>query len=331
MVITRTPFRLSLFGGGTDYRAWFENHGGLVIGATFRKYCYISSRPLPPFFDHKTRAVYSKTELVQNNSELQHPSIRACLQYLEIQDGLEIHHDGDLPARAGLGSSSAFTVGFLLCLRAMRHEMPTKEELAEQAIHVEQQILKENAGIQDQILAAHGGLQVVHIDSKGQYTPTPLRPSADYFRALEEHILLGFTGLPTNATELAQAQVQEIQNSKHSRVGEIHSITEEALKLLKTEADPSQIGKLLNESWQIKRSITEKSSNPEIDQLYDVARKAGAYGGHLMGAGGGGFMMLFAPQSQHRVIKEALPEIKVWVPFKFDKSGAQVIMHTDAY
>ena len=328
MIITRTPFRLSLFGGGTDYNAWFHQHGGLVIGATFSRYCYLSCRHLPPFFDYKTRVVYSRTENIVHNHEIQHPAVRGCLEHLGIEDGLEIHHDGDLPARSGLGSSSAFTVGLLLCLKALRHEMPTKRSLADQAIHVEQKLLKENVGIQDQIFAAHGGMKAIHIDRSGDYEASHLILPPDYMRALEEHILLGFTGQTRIADTLASSQIKKIESGQ-SNMGEIHRIAQEALQLLNQHVDLSKIGELLDASWKVKRSIADGISNDGIDELYDAAKKAGAYGGKLLGAGGGGFMMFFAPPYRHQQIQKALPSIKVWVPFKFDKTGSQVIFHND--
>lgn len=328
MIITRTPFRLSLFGGGTDYNAWFSQHGGLVIGTTFRRYCYISCRHLPPFFDYKTRVVYSRTENILHNKDIQHPAVRGCLEHLGVDDGLEIHHDGDLPARSGLGSSSAFTVGLLLCLKAVRHEMPTKRSLADQAIHIEQKVLKENVGVQDQIFASFGGMKAIHIDRNGDYEATPLILPPDYFKALEDHILLGFTGQTRIADELAGAQIKQIESGL-SNMGEIHRIAQEALHLLGQRADLARIGDLLDASWKVKRSIAKGVSNDGIDEMYEEAKKAGAYGGKLLGAGGGGFMMFFAPPYRHQQIQKALPQIKVWVPFKFDKTGSQVIFHND--
>ncbi len=328
MIITRTPFRLSFFGGGTDYRAWFEENGGLVVGTTFRKYCYISCRPLPPFFEYQTRIVYSRTELVSKNQDVQHPAIRGCLQYLGVEDGLEIHHDGDLPARSGLGSSSSFTVGLLLGLHALRHQMPTKKSLADHAIQVEQQVLKENVGVQDQIFAAHGGMRVIHIQRDGDYIVEPLILPPDYTAALEDHVLLGFTGITRFATDLAGTQIEKIQSGK-SCVSEIHGIAKEAVGLFQSRADLPKIGELLDRSWKLKRSIAPGVSNDSIDEIYEAAKKAGAYGGKILGAGGGGFIMFFAPPYRHEHIRKALSKIRVWVPFKVDNTGAQVIFHND--
>lgn len=328
MIITRTPFRISFFGGGTDYQPWFSQHGGLVVGTTFQRFCYISCRLLPPFFEYKTRILYSRTETVNRNNQIQHPAIRGCLQFLGIEDGLEIHHDGDLPARSGLGSSSAFTVGFLLALHVQQHRMLTKRDLANKAIKVEQDVLKENVGIQDQILTSHGGMLAIQIDRSGSYETTPIVLSPDYRHAFEEHILLGFTGFTRDATKLSGIQMEGIREGKVD-MSEIHSIAQEGWNFLMKQADFTELGKLLDDSWSLKRGLVSGITNSFVDELYKRAKKTGAYGGKLLGAGGGGFMMFLAPPSQHQRIKEALKEIKVWVPFKMNQSGAQVVFHTD--
>ncbi len=330
MIITRTPFRLSFFGGGTDYPAWYQKNGGLVIGSTFARYCYLTCRLLPPFFDHKSRVVYSVIESVKDHSEIEHPAVRACLQYLGFNQGLEIHHDGDLPARSGLGSSSSFTVGLLLALRGLRGQMLTKRRLAEEAIHIEQKVLEENVGIQDQILAAHGGLNVIEMGPGDSYHVTPLMISPVYRKELQDHVLLGFTGLTRIASHIAEEQVKTISSGK-SRVSEIFDIAKEALQLLKAQSDFSKIGALMDKNWELKRSLSKDVSNGAIDAMYDAAIQAGAYGGKLLGAGGGGFMMFFAPPERHEKIKAALAQLKVWVPFEFEKDGAQVIFHTEMH
>ncbi|MDD2708935.1 MAG: kinase [Verrucomicrobiae bacterium] len=328
MIITRTPFRVSFFGGGTDYEPYYSRHGGVIVGASFHRYCYITCRPLPPFFEYKTRVAYSLIECVNEPREIKHPSIRGCLTYLGVRDGLQIHHEGDLPARSGLGSSSAFTVGMLLALHTLRHEMPTRRMLADQAIEVEQKVIGENVGIQDQILAAHGGMQVIDISPNGDYEVSPMILPPDYHDALEQHVLLGFTGLTRNATELAGAQIKMLKDNT-STMREIHDIARRALELFRQRAEFSKIGELLDASWRVKRTLANGLSNDSIDQMYEAARKAGAFGGKLMGAGGGGFVMFLAPPYRHLQIQEALPGIRVWVPFRFEKGGAQVIFHTD--
>ncbi|QUX97727.1 kinase [Marinomonas sp. CT5] len=328
MIITKTPYRLSFFGGGTDYRPWFEEKGGVIIASGIARYCYITVRKLPPFFEHKTRAVYSKIESVNQNSEIVHPSIKHCLEYLDMDDGLEIHHDGDLPARSGIGSSSSFTVGLLNALHALKYEMRSSRQLADEAIHVEQNLIKEDVGIQDQIMAAHGGLQVIRMGPGDQYSVSPLIVSPDYMRALEDHILLGFSGISRFSTHYAKAQIDNINNgSSEDSLAAIQSLAEEALSLFSQQANFEDIGRLLDQSWNMKRQLTQNMSNDVIDNVYSTAKKLGAFGGKLLGAGGGGFFMFLAPPHRHEAIKKALKNINVWVPFKFDNAGSQIIVH----
>jgi D-glycero-alpha-D-manno-heptose-7-phosphate kinase len=328
MIITKTPYRLSLFGGGTDYRPWFEKKGGLIIAAAMARYCYISIRKLPPFFEHKSRVVYSKIESVLDHQEFVHPSIRKCLEYLNFEQGVEIHHDGDLPAKSGIGSSSSFTVGLLNALHALSYEMKSVDQLAAEAIHVEQNLIKEDVGIQDQIMAAHGGLKILKMGPGTDYTVTPLILAPDYLRALEDHILLGFSGISRFSVEFAKAQIENINNgSSEQRLSEIHSIAEEALDLFKNQSNLDKIGALLDRSWKMKRQLIKGMSNDTIDDIYEIAKKEGAFGGKLLGAGGGGFFALLAPPYRHNGIKSALKKIKVWVPFQIDKSGTQIIFH----
>ncbi|MBF0240375.1 MAG: kinase [SAR324 cluster bacterium] len=216
MIITRTPYRLSFFGGGTDYRPWFEEHGGLIIASAMARYCYLTVRTLPPFFEHKTRMVYSKIESVQTIDEIVHPSIKNCLKFLNIEDGLEIHHDGDLPARSGIGSSSSFTVGLLHALHALNYRMVSQRQLADEAIHVEQTLIGENVGIQDQIMAAFGGLQIIEMGPGAHYTTRQLILPPDYLKNLEDHILLGFSGISRESSKFAHTHIENIQQGKSS-------------------------------------------------------------------------------------------------------------------
>jgi D-glycero-alpha-D-manno-heptose-7-phosphate kinase len=329
MIISKTPFRLSFFGGGTDYRPWFEENGGLIIASAIARYCYITLRELPPFFDHKTRAVYSKIESVISNDEVSHPSIRNCLKHLNIQEGLEIHHDGDLPARSGTGSSSSFTVGLLNALHAFKYEMCSSRQLADEAIYVEQNLIKENVGIQDQIMAAHGGLQLIKMGPGPDYSVSPLIIAPDYLKALEEHILLGFSGVSRYSEKYAKAQVDNINNgSSNGKLREMQSIAEEALALFQKQANLDEIGDLLDKSWQLKQQLAENLSNRTLNGIYEIAKKNGAFGGKLSGAGGGGFFWFLAPPYRHEKIKSELKNINVWVPFKIDKAGSQIIFHS---
>ena len=327
MIITKTPYRLSFFGGGTDYNSWFERNGGLVIGCTMARYCYISLRTLPPFFDHKTQVVYSKLETVQDNSQIKHPSVNACLKYLNVKDGLEIHHDGDLPARSGIGSSSSFTSGMLLALHAYKNEMITKEQLAAETIEVEQNVIGESVGVQDQILASYGGLNIIEMGPGARYQVSPLILPPDYLENLESHILLGFTGITRTASEHAKAQIAQIERGKSdSQLKDIHAIAKEGLGLLSTKQELSKVGRLFDTTWKIKRSMSNPKDTSFADLIYEKALQAGAIGGRLMGAGGGGFMVFIAPPETHNRIKENLKDaIKVWVPFKFDHEGSQIL------
>ena len=324
MIITKTPFRISFFGGGTDYPAWLGENKGSVLGTTINKYCYISCRSLPPFFEHKHRIVYSKVENVKTVSEIQHPSVRAVLEYMGVDVGMEIHHDGDLPARAGLGSSSSFTVGLLHALYAMKGEMPPKIRLASEAIHIEKDILRENVGLQDQIFASEGGfIKIDFIDEKNFYT-SPVTISSGRLEELQSHLMLFFTGISRYASNVAGKKIENIPNKK-KELSRMYEMVEEGLSILTGESNICEFGALLNESWKLKRSLGDSITSPFIDSVYENAMNAGAVGGKLLGAGGGGFMLIFAkPQDQTR-IKKRLKKF-LCVPFDFEKHGSQVIV-----
>ena len=328
MIITRTPYRLSFFGGGTDYNPWFEKNGGLVLAVGLAHYCYLTIRYLPPFFEHRTRVVYGKEENVINNQDILHPSVRGCLQYLNITDGVEIHHDGDLPARSGLGSSSSFTVGLLHGLYALRQQMKSPRRLAEEAIDVEQNLLKESVGIQDQIMAAHGGFRIIEMRPDAKWNVKNMFLPAEYLKSLEDHVLIGFSGINRMAEKHAKNKVDNIKKGKTSNeLQTIFALAQEALVAFQDQVGFDQIGLLLDQSWQCKRRLAEGVSSDWMDVLYQTAINKGAFGGKLMGAGGGGFFFFLAPPNKHQQIREALPQIKVWVPFKIDHSGSQVIFY----
>jgi D-glycero-alpha-D-manno-heptose-7-phosphate kinase len=326
VIITRTPYRLSFFGGGTDYNAWFEENGGTVLAAAVARYCYISVRRLPPFFEHKSRVVYSHIESVQDHAAIQHPAVRGCLQYLGIDEGLEIHHDGDMPARSGIGSSSSFTVGLLHALHGLQSRMVDKRELAEQAIHVEQKVLGESVGVQDQIMAAYGGLQLIELGRGDRWQAQEMIVPGSYLDSIQAHVLMGFSGVSRTADKHAKAKIENIRQGKTvQELREIQALASEGVRLVKSQASLQDLGALLDESWKLKRRLAEGLTSDWIDDLYKAARKAGAYGGKLMGAGGGGFFFFLAPPDRHQAVKDALPQIKVWVPFEMDMSGSRVI------
>ncbi len=325
MIISRTPFRVSFFGGGTDYPAWYFEHGGAVLATSIDKYCYITCRYLPPFFDHKSRMAYSRIELLQEGEEFEHPSARETLKFMEIDDGIEIHHDADLPARTGLGSSSSFTVGLLNTLYTLKQGTPTKMQLAEEAIHIERDLIKESVGSQDQVTAAFGGFNRIRFapDKKIHIEPVIVEPQR--LELLQNHLMLYFTGFSRFASVVAETQIKNTP-AKKVELKAMFDMVDHAVKILAGGGDLADFGKLLHEGWLLKRSLTDKISTPQIDEIYAAARGAGALGGKLLGAGGGGFILLFArPEDQPR-IKEKLKHL-LHVPFRFENGGSRIIFH----
>ena len=326
MIITRTPFRISFFGGGTDYPAWYREHGGAVLATTIDKYCYVSCRHLPPFFSHKHRLVYSKIENVSDIGQIEHPAARAIFEWANIEGGVEVHHDGDLPARSGLGSSSSFTIGLVHAFNALKGQISSKEGLAQSAIHIEQDLIGESVGSQDQISAAYGGFNMIEFHRDDSFSVSPVILTKERKIELESHLMLCFTGFSRIANEIAKSK---IDNFKHrfQELSNIRQMVDEALTIL---ANPNisieQFGKLLDQLWQQKRKLSDKVSSPEIDQIYAAAIKAGAMGGKILGAGGGGFMLLFAPPARHGAIRQALKSL-VHVHFNFEDSGSKVVLY----
>lgn len=325
MIISRTPFRISFFGGGTDYPAWCEKNGGAVISTTIDKYCWITCRKLPPFFEHKSRIAYTLVETVKDVDEIKHPSARECLRFLDVTEGVEIHHDGDLPARTGLGSSSSFTVGLLHALYALQGKMVSKKQLALDAIHVEQKMIHENVGRQDQVAAAFGGLNYIKFSSEDTFRVEPVTLSAERLSALEERLMLFYTGLSRFASEVAEEQVRNIPKKKQE-LKTIRQMVDEAAKILYGDEDLAEFGRLLHEGWKIKKSLSSRISTPEIDEMYESARSAGAIGGKVLGAGGGGFVLFYVePENQARV-QECLRKY-LNVPFRFENLGSQIVFY----
>ena len=326
MVITRTPYRISFFGGGTDYPAWWRDHGGEVLGTSIDKYCYISARTLPPFFEHKHRIVYSQIETVQTIAEIQHPAVRGAFTQLVVGGGLEVHHDGDIPARAGMGSSSAFAVGLLHALHVMRGEFVSKADLAREAIHLEQEVLRENVGSQDQILTAHGGFNRVIFHPDGGHVVEPVVLSIERKQLLEQHLLLFFTGISRFASDVAKAQIDNLRN-REDELRQMAKMVPEALAILGDGSrDIQEFGALLHESWQRKRRLSDGVSNAEIDAMYERAQACGATGGKILGAGGGGFLLVFAAPDKHSAIIDGLDDL-LHVPFQFENSGSRVVVY----
>lgn len=326
MIITRTPFRISFFGGGTDYPLWFREFAGSVLATTIDKYCYINIRYLPPFFEHKHRIVYSYIENVKELEEIKHPAVRAIFKELNIDKGLEVHHDGDLPARSGLGSSSSFSVGLINALYALEGKMISKENLAKSAIHIEQDVIKENVGSQDQISAAFGGFNKITFNKDSSFDVKSIIFPEKRMEDLRSHLLLFFTGFPRIASEVAESKIANFKH-RETELKRMYSMVDEAINIIQNAAIPmNEFGTLLHQSWMYKRELSNKVSTPEIDAIYDAAIKAGASGGKLLGAGGGGFILIFAKPENHIKIKSVLNHL-VHVPFNFENTGSQVILY----
>jgi D-glycero-alpha-D-manno-heptose-7-phosphate kinase len=326
MIISRTPFRVSFFGGGTDYPSWLREHGGGVLAATINKYCYISVRELPPFFDHKFRVVYSIVENVKEISEINHPAVRAVLQWLQIDKGLEIHHDGDLPARSGLGSSSAFTVGLLGAIHALRGRHVSKETLANEAIHVEQCLLREPVGLQDQIATSFGGFNHITFGRDGSHDVMPMILPRERLDALQHHLLLVFTGVSRVSADVASSVVANL-TERSAAMTTLQQMVDRAIEILSSPAaDMAEFGRLLHESWMLKSTLSSRVTNPSIDAIYRAAREAGAIGGKVLGAGGGGFMLLFVRPEDRRRVRHVLKGL-ITVPFRFETSGCRIVLY----
>lgn len=312
MIISRTPYRISFFGGGTDYPEWYGDNGGICISTSINHYCYISCKPLSPFFPYKSRIVWSKIEQVLDNKDIEHPVVRSIAKYFNIP-GVEIHHAGDLPARSGIGSSSSFTVGMLNSVINLVEgkSYGDKKDLASLAIHIERNVLKENVGIQDQIAAACGGFNVIRIGKNGKFS----LQNIEVPYGLENKFLLFFTGISRNASDIAKAQIDDIKNKK-KELRDIQAIAEQVA------IDISDIGHFLHESWLIKRRL-KGVTLPFIDDIYDKGLRAGALGGKLLGAGGGGFILFYANPEHHEDIKKAVGLLHV--PFKFENTGSVIL------
>lgn len=325
MIITRTPFRISFFGGGTDYPAWFRNNGGAVLSTSINKYCYITCRYLPPFFEHKHRIIWSKIESVKEIDEIEHPVVNAVFKIFNIKEGIEIHHDGDLPARTGLGSSSSFAVGIIHALHALQGKIINKRQLALEAIELEQEILKENVGCQDQAIAAFGGFNKIEFGGPQKITVNPILLASERMKLFQSHLMLFFTGLSRYASEIAAEQIKNTSN-KTIELSALKGMVDEAIKILNGTGPLDDFGKLLDESWRIKKTLSSQISNSRIDEIYAAAKEAGALGGKLLGAGGGGFMLFFVKPELQPKVREKLKDL-LYVPFKFENAGSQIIYY----
>jgi D-glycero-alpha-D-manno-heptose-7-phosphate kinase len=330
MIISRTPVRLSFFGGGTDYREYFERNGGAVLGTTINKYVYISVNRLSEFFEYKVRVGYSKSELVNDIEDIMHPSVRECLKFMNIDGHLDIHIFADLPARTGLGSSSTFTVGFLNALYALEGKVVAKQRSAEEAIHIEQNLIRENVGCQDQFHAAYGGLNIIEFTAK-EIAVRPVVINREKYELLDSSLLVFYTGQSRYASEIARQQVENTREKKLDRALErMHRMVFEAEKIISDETPQEMVhglGEILHEGWLLKKGLSDQISTGLVEEMYIRAKDGGAYGGKLAGAGGGGFLFFLVSEENKPSVRKALHGF-LEVDFRFENEGSKIIYLT---
>lgn len=323
MIITQTPFRMSFFGGGTDYPEFYNEYGGSVISSSFDKYCYVTVRHLPGFFDYKNQVTYGIIERTNTVDEIKHPAVREAMKYLNMKD-MRVVYEADLPARTGLGTSSSFAVGMLNAFYALKGKYADKRKLADDAIYLERVLCNESGGIQDQIAVSFGGLNRIDFSESG-YNVSPVIVSIDRKKELNDNLMLFFTGFSRLSGEIADKQKKNTRN-KIQDLLEMKRLVDEAEKVLTSKCDLSEFGRLMDFSWRLKRGITDEISTDVIDQIYETALKSGAVGGKLLGAGGGGFMLFYVEKDKQQKVKEALDDL-LYVPFEFEDTGARIMFY----
>lgn len=323
MVITQTPFRISFFGGGTDFPGFYEKYGGQVLSTSIDKYCYITVRHLPPFFDYSNYISYSKTERTISIDEIQHPAVREAMKYLDMHE-MAVLYDADLPARTGLGTSSSFAVGLLSAFHTLKGKYVDKRRLADEAIYLERVLCKESGGVQDQIATSFGGMNKIVFTSKG-YEVLPVIIKNETKEALNDNLMLFFTGISRFSSDI-QVEQEKNLDKKNSQLLKMKDLVDEAEKAL-VEKRIDDFGALLDYEWNLKREINGKVSNPVIDAHYDKAISAGALGGKLLGAGGGGFLLLYVPQDKQESVRNALGNL-MEIPFRFDNGGSRILYYS---
>jgi len=326
MIITRTPLRISFFGGGTDLPGYYLKHEGEVLSTTIDKYLYITCRHMPPFWDYKHRFVYgSKTELVSDIEEIDHPAIRETLRFMNIKYGVDMHYNTDIPARSGIGSSSSFTVGLLNALNGLEGRISSKHQLMCDSIYIEQNMIKEPVGAQDQTAAAYGGFNHIIFRKNGEIETAPITIREDRIKELNDSLLLVFTGFQRYSKNIEQKKIERIDENTKC-LNTMKQYVSDALEILNSDEDILEFGSLLNETWQMKKILADNVTDERIDAMYRMGMESGAVGGKLLGAGGGGFMLFFVPRKKREELKKAMRNY-VCVPFRFENSGSQVIYY----
>lgn len=324
MIITKTPFRMSFFGGGTDMESFFKENGGSVLSTTFDKYCYVNVRHLPRFFDYSTELSYSKTERVTNIDDIEHPAIRNAMKMLDMHE-IRLTYEADLPARSGLGTSSSFAVGMLNAFYALKGKYASKKQLADEAIYLERVLCNEAGGWQDQIAASFGGFNRIDFNADG-YTVHPVIVSPQRKQQLNNNLMMFFTGFTRFSSEIQKANKLD-DESKTKQLKQMLTLVDEAESILTDHSkDLDDFGRLLDVTWKLKRQIGKSVSTSNIDNLYDKGISAGALGGKLLGAGGGGFLVFYVTPEKQAAVKEAMEDL-LYIPFKFEDSGTQVIYY----
>ena len=326
MIITKTPFRMSFFGGGTDLEDYFKENGGSVLSTTFDKYCYVNVRHLPKFFEYSTELSYSKTERVNNINEIQHPAIREAMKMLDMRE-IRLTYEADLPARSGLGTSSSFAVGMLNAFYALKGIYADKKKLAKEAIYLERVLCNESGGWQDQVAAAYGGFNRINFSSDG-FEVLPLIISPKRKKQLNDDLMMFFTGFTRFSSEVQKINSLNSSEDKLLRLKKMMELVDEAQSVLTSEKrDLDEFGRLLDITWNLKKGTGNAISTGSIDELYSKGIAAGAIGGKLLGAGGGGFLVFYVPKEKQNDVKEAMKDL-LYIPFKFENSGAQVIYYS---
>lgn len=324
MIITQTPFRMSFFGGGTDFPDFYKEHGGAVISTTFDKYCYVNVRHLPRFFDYSTELSYAKIERVTEIDRIEHPAIREAMKYLDMHE-LRLTYEADLPARSGLGTSSSFAVGMLNAFYALKGKYADKKKLADDAIYLERVLCRESGGVQDQIAASYGGLNRINFNADG-YEVNPVIISPERKTQLNRNLMLYFTGFSRFSSDI-QKTTQKALADKEKQLLEMLELVDEAEKILTSKTELAEFGRLLDYTWKLKRGISTGISTDSIDRLYAKGIEAGALGGKLLGAGGGGFLLFYVEEDKQEAVHRAMEEL-LYVPFEFENSGTRVIHYT---
>lgn len=328
MIITQTPFRMSFFGGGTDMENYFKEYGGAVLSTTFDKYCYVNVRHLPRFFDYATELSYSKIERVTNAEDILHPAIRNAMKMLDMQE-IRLTYEADLPARSGLGTSSSFAVGMLNAFYALKGKYANKKKLADDAIYLERVLCNEAGGWQDQIAAAYGGLNRINFNANG-YEVLPVVIHPERKRQLNENLLMFFTGFTRFSSEVQKENASGVKDeaAKIRQLREMHTLVDAAEKVLTDKhSDLDEFGRLLDHTWKLKRQTGSAVSTSSIDELYQKGMKAGALGGKLLGAGGGGFLVFYVQPEYKEAVMKAMSDL-LYIPFQFEDGGTKVIHYT---